>query len=311
MPVISVTKSWEGREQRRGDEITRMDGYFVLTDDSESGDVRNEIEEHEEIPQFGASPEDRDDIYVRDVAIHERGGPNTWEVIVAYSSRANVFAVTDQPELEPPSVEYSTISTEELLQADADGVPVANSAEQPFDPGVTRNKVESVLIFSRNYTECTVTPEFVRSFTDVVNDDECAFGARGEVRIVGAPVPVWNPRRGSTPGYWRVSFTLLVRKNPSGAGVPDYAAHFRQLLDHGVKQLVEAEPEGARKYLEARTVSGASAGGMYLDGHGKELPVGSPFVWLYFREFPEADFDPLGLVWPYCDGEASMSESDS
>jgi hypothetical protein len=328
MSVISVTRSWKGREQRRANgETTRIDVYTALTEavasESEDIDIRDQIEQDADTPQYGAQAPDRADLFVRDVSVREGGGPALFEVIVSYSTRKNADALdpetpVDQPELDPPSVSFGTSAVSEVLDIDADGNPVINSAREPFDPPLQRERSEAVIVFARNFTECTITPAWIRSFTDVVNNANITgFGDRGELRIVGAPSPTWVPLNGSTPGHWRVSFNLLWRENPSTAASdsdpatpPFYSAHFRKVLDQGYREYLGPDTGDDDKPLFAvirgEDMSPANQP-VGLDGNGRKLSVGADPVFLYFREVPEADFSSLGIEWPYCTGASSSA----
>lgn len=323
MSVVSVTPSWKGKDQqRRNGETTRSDGYTVVADPPETGDVRNEIEAHASIPQYGQHPEDRDDIFVNSVVCKESGGPRVWEVIVTYSSRPNPDALDpetppDQPELEPPSIEFGSEDRQVVFTVDADGVPVVNSADEPYDPALERVERAVRLAFTRNYTECTVTIDWLRQYTDVVNNDAIAgFGDRGEVLISGPPQPVYIRPNGETPGYFRVTFNLVIKTNPPGASSSEseestpFAAHFRRVLDAGYRTK-GAVVDDVQKYDAILTEQGSPvAQPTLLDGEGQRLPTGGTPTFLAFREYPEADLSPLVIEWPYCtDSSESASES--
>lgn len=331
MSVTSVTLSWRGKTQnRRNGETTRIDIYTVLaTAPTPPGDVRNEIEADPGIPAYGSTPDDRDDIFVRDIAIREGGGPNVWEVIVAYSSVPNADSSPDQdpdhPEYDPPTADFIEIEESEIWEVDEDGTKIQNSALEPFDPPLQRTRRKKDVEFTRNFTECTVTPAWLARYTDVVNNAAIAAfnsvefpgqGARGTVRIVGSPRPERVRPNGELVGHWRVSFTLRFRENPTGSSesdpdVPPYAAHFRRVVDQGFHELV-GHVDDLPVYDDIRTQQGSQLNQpAQLDGAGRQLTEGEAPVYLYFREFPERDLSSLVLLWPYCDGIVSDSGSGS
>lgn len=320
MSVVSVTLSWRSREQKRGSESTRTDIYTVIATAPVSGDVRDEIEAHASIPAYGSSPSDRPDLFARDITTREGGGPNVWEVLVNYSTVQNSDADPDQdpehPEYDPPTIEFGEMQVTEVFDVATDGTIVRNSALEPFDPPMQRTRIEHTLIFTRNFAECTVTPSWVALYTDVVNNETITdFGARGEVRIVGSPRPVWVPPNGPLVGHWHVAFTLLIRSNPddnseseSGADVPSYAAHFRRVLDQGYRTLVGYDSDEIPMYEMVRGEDGSPVNQpVQLAGDGTVLLDGAAAVYRYFREFPERDLSPLSIVWPYCDGESESA----
>lgn len=326
MPVVNVHRAWSKDAGSRSTDGTRVvDSYTVLVDDPT--DTQFSVMGAAGLPQYGqAHP---DDPYMRVASLNPRRvGPHLWEVLVNYLS-LSIDPDDANPLLEVATREWRGAGSVEPVERDADANEVTNSSQEPFDPALTKEVDDLVLIIERN--QAVFDPRLVINYYNVVNSDYF-FVPAGQALI--KPITarqVGDPSVENGFLYWRVRFEIHFRRDPdlllAGGSTPDQIgpgggssrggaskAWWRRVLDAGTRERV-----GTRDQLDAdgqpvldpdtnqpvqvpdyRPITGGNGEQIttpvLLDGAGRMLADGADPVYLLFRWFPSRAFGPLNLL---------------
>lgn len=205
-----------------------------------------------------------------------------WVVEVKYSTDLTQLSRTDNPLDAPAEIGWSFASTTVVVEKDRNGNAIVNSAKQPINPPLTRERYALVLNYSANRP--TYDPIQALDFMDTVNDSSFYGASAGQCRLTK-----WNAVRkvgnidGTVDYYW----------------VHDIEIHFlpngwaEELQDRGPLELVS----GKLKEPPAGETSGlVSAEPRLLDGNGRFLDPGETPVYLSFDVLRERNFALLGIV---------------
>lgn len=224
----------------------------------------------------GAVVERDDGSFVQtiDVRVSSEDGCQ-WEATVTYGP----FDANQQPQNPidwPLKITHGFAKFENVVEEDIDGNAILNSAEDYFDPPVTRDDSRPVMRIARN--EKTFDPAISYQFKDAVNKNSFFGADPGTVKCADIAADlVFNPDIG-----WFYSVSYDFEYNPDGWE--------KRILDQGMKYL---DASGNKSPV---TEAGKPASSpVLLDGDGGILPVGADPVFLTYKVYPEEDFDILNL----------------
>jgi hypothetical protein len=198
-----------------------------------------------------------------------------WEATVTYGP----YDANQQPQNPidwPLQITHSFAKFESIANEDIDGNAILNSADDYFDPPVTRDDSRPVMRIARN--EATFDPATAYQFKDAVNK-ATFFGADpGTVKCADISADlIFNPDIG-----WYYSVSYEFEYNPDGWE--------KQILDQGLKYL---DSTGSKVPVTEKGIPATSP--VLLDGNGAQLAAGADPVFLKFKVYPEEDFDSLNL----------------
>ncbi len=204
---------------------------------------------------------------------------NVWIVTVFYDSLGS-------PTMLPWDVSWDYATEQVAAVREIDDPPdyvgsiIANSAGDPFDPPIPKDRNRSVLTISR-YTN-TFSSRKPRLWKDKVNllpvtidFEEHEIGTL-KVKSVNAVREVVN-----LTAYWKE--TVIVECDPDG--------WTHKILDRGFRVL---SPSG-QPIIYKDEFGRAPSQPIPLDGNGHKLPTGDPPVYLEFLVYERKDFDLLRL----------------
>lgn len=188
----------------------------------------------------------------------------TWTVKINYSSKAkdkvNVTQV-DDPLDEPPQISGSFVEYLKIVEEDKDGVVIANTAGDPFDPPILDEDGRPTIVIVKNFAELDLPR--LADYYGAVNSDPF-FGL--SVRTVRFSSLSWSQKyRGSGIPYYPVSMGFEIKKDKWDIKILNrgYA-----VLDGGVKKVVlDGRGKGYNKQV-------------LLDVNSVEIPPGNPGFFL-------------------------------
>lgn len=290
MSVLSVTRSWASLEYRNAGARERREFYTVLTSTA-AGDAVEEIEGHLDVPKRGDAHPTATELYVRDVAIRQGAGPAIWLVEVSYSDQ--------DPTAEAAAiVSIGGLARELQMDADANGVPITNTAGEPFDAPIRVQVEEPLVTWAKQFPATTVDLAWLEQWADKVNDADLAgVGLAGEVRIVGMPAAQFVRAADGGDDYYLVTFRLHIRR--TGVDDPAGTAHWRKVLCQGYRYLVGTNEDGQPVYRVATDDAGLPLQRpVLLTAAGTLLPAGDDPEFVYWQVYGTVDMEPLGIELP-------------
>lgn len=95
--------------------------------------------------------------------------PFAWRVTATYDSSQVVDIALSNPLNLPPEITWSFAKYEVPMQRDADGIPMANSSGERFDPPLTMEESRPVFTCSRN--EASFSQTNANIYQDAINSD--------------------------------------------------------------------------------------------------------------------------------------------
>lgn len=196
-----------------------------------------------------------------------------YEVEVEYGPRVpREENPLDQPLEE--SLEFAQF--ERIVDVDADGNPVLNTAGDPFDPPVTRDDSRPILKIVRN--EATFRPVFILGFRDCINESEFRGFPAGTVKC--QPIPVrraWHP----IPGYYYIH-AYEFHIDEDGWNKPVLSQGLRAIDGSGNRRQILIEGHPATSPVP-------------LDENGAELAVGADPFYVTPKRYASKDFSVFNL----------------
>ena len=204
-----------------------------------------------------------------------------WIVDVNYSTDLSKIERTDAPLEETPEIGWSFASTQVVVEKDRNGAAIVNSAGQPFNPPLTRERYALVLNYSSNVAN--YDPIVALDYMDTVNNAPFYGAQRGQCRLVK-----WEAQRkvtaidGAPAFYWNQQIEIHFLRQ----------GWAEELLDRGPKEKVNnqlvgaSDPDSGLSDTEARL----------LDGNGRFLSPGGEPVYRSFDILEERNFATLGIV---------------
>lgn len=129
--------------------------------------------------------------------------PYVWKVSALYDSSRTVDLGLSNPLNLPAEITWTFAKYEYPLQRDANGVPMANSSGERFDPPLTVEVSRPILTVSRN--EASYNEEIAIAYQDAVNSDTF-----GPAEPLQAKISMITGQRMVDIGiqYWKVTYEI-------------------------------------------------------------------------------------------------------
>lgn len=202
--------------------------YVVVTDDPVN-DGPIEVARAPGLPFKDDRHEQFPILFCDEIAPRQRPGTLTiWDVDVVYRVPDDEPIIS--PLAEPLKVQWGKTTIQEPYYFDVDGVPIANSAGEPYDPPRTRPRTVPSLRIVRN--EPSYNPALFQPFFDSVNALPFWHGQPGQVYCAGTTADGPNSRNGVT--FWSVTYEFFYQEDPWDIEV---------ILDQGLNELVDGRPQ--------------------------------------------------------------------
>lgn len=273
--------------------------YFQVVLDDPATD-HSEIFEHISIPKlFEPHPED-EGVICKSVAPEQRDDDESYivDVVAEYDDEYSGSEEEDEEDEElnnplnrPVQVSLSFNEHDEIVVRDIDGTPVRNSAEDPFDPPLTRKG--GVLRFSMTKNFGSLDLPFLQSYKNAINSDTWNGFSPGVVRIanITGSKQVEAQRIGGVTTkvtFWQLTFEFELAETGFGRD-GTWKAY---VLDAGYRTW----PIGADtpEFIYATDGTPVSTP-VPLDGVGGIGDPSSP-QWLQFDIYRSLPFAALGLL---------------
>lgn len=224
-----------------------------------------------------------------DVRAEQRNADDLTEWTVTAS-----YAGEDDPLAEPADVSVVKVPYQRTLTEDVNGVPVNNSAGDPFEAGILVDRHRFKLVVTRNVL--TYNAWVWEPYQDSVN----LFAVVMPKMLPGVPAGCGKltsdaervRRAGNNDFYWKLKVEIDVNTRTLADGVT-YEGWKVRLRDCGYRELVAGNPVPI-------ILRGGQAPStpVPLDGLGGRLDPANDPVTLPFDGYVEKDWAPLGVgVW--------------
>jgi hypothetical protein len=177
---------------------------------------------------------------------------------------------------------------------DKDGVPITNSAGDPFNPPVMVEKSMPVLTFTKYYAFVDI--DWLESYVDTVN----AVSWKGRTSRICRMIALdWNSETVNNFPVWKVTFRVKIKRGTWAGVLPNDVGRGWDLriLDQGYQEYVNIlAGDEKRKIDPPRGDHGGEMPGPYpLDGLGQSAFGATKPSYVTKRHFQEADWSVLGL----------------
>lgn len=200
-----------------------------------------------------------------------------WDVTISYAT-LDPQLCNENPLENVPVVTTEFIQWDEPIDKDIDGKPILNSAGDPFDPGLTRERNRQIIRISRNEQEFDVG---LLALQDTVNRDTF-IGFRKET-VKCSPIHRSREFDPVVGVYWRVEYEFIF--DPRGWK--------KEILDSGLRKrdgsvVSQIEVDGS-----------PTTSPVPLDGAGQPLeqPVtAESAVYLSFEVYEKMDFEVFNFT---------------
>lgn len=203
-----------------------------------------------------------------------------WEIVATYGPY-NPETNPQSPLERPLQVAWQNAAFEKVLDRDADGVDVLNSASEPFDPPVTVDDDRLIL----NVVRCEqyFDPGLADTYKNSLNDAPWMGADTGTIKL--KPIVAVLRKDQDIGYYYEVSYQFEWDKD--GWNKP--------VRDQGVNELVVVS--GTTKRMPILTATGVPVQDpVPLDGSGAALAVGSDVVYLDYKRYALRDFGVLNFT---------------
>jgi len=279
MAVVDIVETKPTTATQDGSATTATRSFIVQTD--AGGDNALDGLFAIGIPRIGSLHPDNAILICSNKGTNQLG-PFTWEVICNYSSGVEIGKFIDDPRQRKPDVAWTFFQTEEVVQADNNETPIANSAGDFFLDPITRQVSNLEVTIQRNENITSYNPSKALEFMGSVNSSSTTIAGlsagKHEAKLENYSAV---QMRLNGIDYWRV--TYRVRFNLD--------TWEKQILDAGFNKL---DPGGKGvKILDANGQPVNQPG--LLDGAGDVLADGADAEFLIFEVYPEKEFSELGL----------------
>lgn len=212
----------------------------------------------------------------KSVSAQPTDSPFLWEVTVEYDSVVREEGQqAENPLARPADIDWSFVPYVKAAQRDVFGLPILNSAGQPFDPPPEMDDRRIQLTIQRN--EETFDPLQAFEFQDATNSDVFFGGGIAAWKVMS--IKANGPHSENGVSFWRVTYEFEFRRE--GWFLRTLDQGFAELIDGSltpitVKGVVPSEPvllDGAGRKLE-RTQTTLGAG---IDADDTQLLVDDVF----------------------------------
>lgn len=297
MAILEVTRRWSDRTGSDAiDNRNYNHVYDVLVSDGNVSEV--DVLSDSRIPQVGqtmTTPGGIDSgVTVRN-RIPRSVGPAMWEVQVIYGTTATGGSFKDlHPLSRPPKYRYGFDISEEEIDQDVDGKPIATANGEPLR-GVKEEFADQTITIIRN--EAMIDLTTIRKYANAVNSDDF-YGAQpgmAKMRPIAAE-DMWEDWKNTRVHYYVVTYQVVFRE-PIGDQDPARVWE-RRLLHRGY--LIKATINGTERIVHATDDHGQPVSEPVLltaDGRkaGTSADRFASASWLSFQTRPALPFNVWGL----------------
>lgn len=307
MGAISVTENWQERTVRVGSSgRTAMRVFEVIFDRTDEPVARpilaltaQDPDTKLSIPQRGSQHPFDSNMYVRDISVEPFEGPLSFRVTCSYSSLGTGGSQGAGSPLEAePEVRWGFAVTSEqcdraIARVESGGrienIAITNSANQSFDPPISKDIFDLTLRFVRN--EENFNPADALNYIGHVNSGTF-FGAEAGMVMCTAieAEKIYDDEFGD---YYRVTYEFQFRLEEV---LGKKYGWLRRILDEGQYEKVGENADGTDQYEPVRDEdSQAMVVPIKLDGDGGIKKADVEDVFLVYQLYPEADFSSLNI----------------
>ncbi len=285
MPILKVTPDWQTMARSESIDLVTLQGSGAasatwdveFTDGPESAQQRLDMAlVAAGVPVEWETWPGAPWVFVDGKSSRFKGGPTVVAVDVTYISIPDPLA-------QPAIVEWGFATEAGEFEVDKDGILVANSSDEPFDPPIQRNYTDLLLRVTRN--EPFYDPVFAATYMDSVNNDVFRGFDPGQVKC---KLFTGQPARAAGLEYHVVVREFQMRTADSD---PLNVGWLRRLADKGYRT---KDSEGVVTVITddaGKALSEPSD----LDGNGAQLASGETPVFREFRDYDELPFTILGV----------------
>lgn len=231
-----------------------------------------------------------------------RRGKLMFEVTADYASapyKEGSENGTQTPLSQPTIISYFTITSEEPIEDDIDGQPIATANGEPFE-GITRPISDLGVRLQKNFG--TFDPASFYLFIDCVNSDTFLGFPPGTLRIanISADEQFYTDDDGNEVPYWSVSVEIHARKPYR---VEPAEAWYKRIRHEGY-QVRYPDPFNSGDLLDPvrATVEGIpTTKPVLLNEDGTQKPIQTPpppsveADYLLFKVFADVSFASMGF----------------
>lgn len=267
--------------------------FQVIVDDPAT--PHSEIYGHTSCPRLFEPHPDEDGIICKKVTIQQSDDEASYELMLTaeYDDQYNGSETEDEEDNNPlnrPLVIQGGVSEfDQVMVRDINGVPIRNSAKDPFDPPVTRKAGNFRFSITKNYASLNIA--MMRTYKNAINSDFFYGFAIGAVRIANITfskqIETWKPSEEVTLKlvYYQVTYDFEVAEVDFGGD----GTWKKYVLDQGYRTY-SGSTAIAIKDKEGLPVSTPQL----LNGSGATANPNSPY-WLSFDLYRSLPFAALGL----------------
>lgn len=291
MSIQSVDKMWSRStgDATFSDRFRKLDvsfdeAYQVLHDPNET---KLSIFQAPGIPSAGTSYPGFPFVVVQSASI-ESLSPILSIVNVRYSGEVGPVGQAGQspsPLFAPPKIDYDDVETEEDVDEDFDGNPIATANNEPI-VGLKRPIADQTVTIRRNFSTFN---SYVQSrYRQAVNSDTFLGWPPGTARITKFSASNVIDRY---LGYWEVTATIQFRYPYKTT--PD-KAWYRRTLHQGFLERISGATDKIVRAVDDDQMPLNKP--VLLDADGYRIPDGDPPYYLEFKIFDSLPFSALGLI---------------
>lgn len=289
MAIVSVRQTAdEVGEGYDANARTATDSYIVVT----SGPTQtSQVLFAPGIPRWG-DPHPRDGLKRASKfdARQRKGQPDLWDVTVEYEAivpqESDDPSSNGDPLSEPKQVSWSDATTTEPIDVTYNERIIQNTVEEPFDPPIQIEVVESVCTIVRN--ESAFDARVAEQYKMTVNADRFLECEPGLVRCNS--ITATKQFRTGWPPYWQVTYQFQIRSSMFPHGWR------RRIKNDGTREWVGLNTDGTKQY---RTILDQDGNPLTrpvpLSIGGRKLAASEAIYWLYFDVYQAVSYSPLGL----------------
>jgi len=198
-----------------------------------------------------------------------------FEVTVEYRSESD-------PLQKPWEISWTFAGSNEPVDTDADGKPMLNSSDEPFDPPLTKDVDDLVLRIVMN--EPWFDPLLASEFKNALNEDWFYSFAPGCAQVKSIEA---TKNRAAGMEYYTVTYEIHFR----------WDGWQKRVLDQGYRTIASAVEGEATTYTTIKDEDGNPLSyPVKLDGKGLRLAEGAEAVFRYFDLYKYKRFEGLNLT---------------
>lgn len=292
--ALTVTRKWSGPtsagesdDEGRNVESNASEHYELTADSNNYTPVsaRYEAMLTGLIPRIGSVHSSDPNLICRQIECDQRA-PFFFYVQAIYRKPG---ADDEDPDLQPAEISFEHIVTEEPIDQDVNGQPIATILGESFDPPISRPVADLFIRVSKNVA--SFDPVAATVYMYRVNSDTFLGFPAGTLLIEQfSAVSVLT----ATAAYWRRTIGIHVRRG--APNTTDAKAWFRRVRAEGFR--VKFDLLGTDKDGWARDESGELVSKPVLHDKetGERINDPADAQWYEFEIYQSIEFSPLGFT---------------